>query len=148
MTLAPPPDPDRWSYIRTIAEQRRPWLRLVRRAIRIFNRLKHKQGLIQRAPQINSALSSTSQVGNYLDFTGGLAVNAYTGAGDSKANVNQANQMAERWSHLEGYNGSLGISNGQYASAYSYCAGHSHPPSFKARFSRACRAFVNAWRAK
>lgn len=124
------------------------WQGLVRRAIRIFDRLKHKQRLIQRAPKIDSALSGASQVGNYLHLTGGLAVNSYAGASDSETNINQANQMAERWGHLEGYNGSLGVANGQYAPAYRYGAGHSYSPSLKARFSRACRSFVNEWRRK
>lgn len=66
------------------------WQKLVRRAVGIFNRFKHKQRFVERAPKVDSALSSASQVGNYLNFTSGLAVNAYTGAGDSKANVNQA----------------------------------------------------------
>ena len=43
MTLAPPPDPDRWSYIRTIAEQNRPWWLRAFNSLRDALKLRHPQ---------------------------------------------------------------------------------------------------------
>lgn len=149
------------------------WSRLVRLAFRVFNGLKHEQRAVKGISQISGSGLGASQIGNHDGFTGGLARTWHRPA-DNKANVNQAQYMAEGRSGLECNNGAafIGQSKNVGANPYSglYTAGYggiAHDGSFKffkwdnakgcmvpyepstplaRRFQRSFDAFMRSWR--
>lgn len=127
---------------------------LIRKAFRAFYRLKHEKCLIQSGAQIHRPFLGAPQIGNNFGLANDSAANANADTGANKANVYQANQMAEGRSSFESYNGAksgldrqfaAGDLNGPYG-INSVIHGQ-HPLKLKSRFGLACRAFVNAWRA-
>lgn len=127
---------------------------LIRKAFRAFYRLKHEKRLVQSGAQVHRPFLGASQVGNNFGLANYSAAITNAGTGANKANVYQANQMAEGGSSFESYNGAeSGLDRQFVAGDLNGSCGlnsviHSqHPLKLKSRFGLACRAFVNAWRA-
>ena len=121
----------------------------------ILDRFKHKQRTVKRVSQGYSASGCASQICDYSGLSNGLASNAGDYSGRYKANINQAQNVTEAWGNLKNNDWPAGFSGNrktvghqQYGAATNALniIGHFDPPSFRGRLSRACRAFVNAWR--
>lgn len=188
MTLAPPPDPDRWSYIRTIAEESRPWW------LRAFNSLR--DAWVNQRPQSSSVpRQCLAQDRGSVRTVGVQHPCPDRAQADIDLMFDRLSREPERSipvTHEQPAShpalsaqpapavrpllaacaslarlGSQPVCAGQSLdrsatashAAQRYCSEpqssiqkqdtpSSSSPSLKARFSRACRAFVNAWRAK